>query len=163
GGDMSSEAKIVNGSVVREGAPMEGAYVRVLGRSGEFVNERRTGSEGTFKLHLTPATWTFIAFGSGTSRIERAVTVDAGADAEGHGPGLPAHEDAREENGPPVRRREEPSARLGALGGQGLDARHDGHRPQPGAQRHHGRRPGGALRRRALRRRRLSPFRPDVR
>ncbi len=77
---MSSEAQIVNGSVVREGAPMEGAYVRVLGPSGEFVNERRTGPEGTFKLHLTPATWTFIAFGPGTPRVERAVTVEAGAD-----------------------------------------------------------------------------------
>jgi hypothetical protein len=53
---MSSQAQIVNGSVVRGGAPMEGAYVRVLGPSGEFVNERRTGPEGTFKLHLTPAT-----------------------------------------------------------------------------------------------------------
>ena len=79
---MSSEAQIVNGSVVRGGAPMEGAYVRVLGPSGEFVNERRTGSEGTFKLHLTPATWTFIAFSPGTERIERQITVEPGADQE---------------------------------------------------------------------------------
>ena len=42
----------------------------------------RTGPEGTFKLHLTPATWTFIAFGPGTPRVERAVTVEAGADQE---------------------------------------------------------------------------------
>ena len=79
---MSSQAQVVNGTVLRSGAPMEGAYVRVLGPSGEFVNERRTGSEGTFKLHLTPATWTFIAFGPGTDRIERKVTVEPGADQE---------------------------------------------------------------------------------
>src|SRR5216683_1553569 len=82
GGDMSSDAQIVNGSVLRRGAPMEGAYVRVLGPSGEFVNERRTGPEGRFKLHLTPATWTFIAFGPGTARIEREVTIEAGADQD---------------------------------------------------------------------------------
>ncbi len=80
--DAPEKAQVVNGSVLREGAPMEGAYVRVLGPSGEFVNERRTGPEGTFKLHLTPATWTFIAFGPGTPRVERAVTVEAGADQE---------------------------------------------------------------------------------
>jgi hypothetical protein len=79
---MTSDAQVVNGSVLREGAPMEGAYVRVLGPSGEFVNERRTGPEGTFKLHLTPATWKFIAFGPGTPRIEREVTIVAGADQD---------------------------------------------------------------------------------
>jgi hypothetical protein len=61
---------------------MEGAYVRVLGPSGEFVNERRTGPEGTFKLYLPPATWTFIAFAPGTGRIEQAVTVAEGEDTE---------------------------------------------------------------------------------
>ena len=79
---MSAESQVVTGRVVKGGSPMEGAYVRVLGPSGEFVNERRTSSEGTFKLHLTAATWTFIAFGPGTERIERQVTVEAGADQE---------------------------------------------------------------------------------
>ena len=78
--EQADGSQVVNGTVVRDGAPMEGAYVRVLGPSGEFVNERRTGPEGTFKLYLTPATWTFIAFGPGTPRIERAVTVEAGGD-----------------------------------------------------------------------------------
>ena len=79
---MSVQAQVVNGTVRHGGAPMEGAYVRVLGPSGEFVNERRTTAEGTFKLYLTPATWTFIAFGPGTERIEREVTVEPGADQE---------------------------------------------------------------------------------
>jgi hypothetical protein len=79
---MSVDAQVVVGKVLREGAPMDGAYVRVLGPSGEFVNERRTGPDGMFKLHLTAATWTFIAFGPGTPRIEREVNVEAGADQE---------------------------------------------------------------------------------
>jgi hypothetical protein len=77
---MSVDAEVVHGTVLRDGAPMEGAYVRVLGPSGEFVNERRTGPDGAFKLHLTAATWTFIAFGPGTPRVEQAVTVVPGAE-----------------------------------------------------------------------------------
>jgi hypothetical protein len=77
---VSVRAEVVQGTVLRHGEPMEGAYVRVLGPSGEFVNERRTGPDGTFQLHLTADTWTFIAFGPGTPRIERTVTVVAGGD-----------------------------------------------------------------------------------
>lgn len=76
---MGVEAYVVNGTVLNKGAPMEGAYVRVLGPSGEFVNERRTGPDGAFTLHLTAATWTFITFAPGTPRLEQAVTVTPGA------------------------------------------------------------------------------------
>ena len=79
---MSVDAQVVVGKVLREGAPMDGAYVRVMGPSGEFVNERRTGADGTFKLHLTADTWTFVAFGPGTRRIERTVTVEPGKDPD---------------------------------------------------------------------------------
>lgn len=77
---MSVDAEQVRGSVTRNGAPMEGAYVRVLGPSGEFVNERRTGPDGGFTLYLTAATWTLVAFGPGTPRIEQAITVVPGGD-----------------------------------------------------------------------------------
>jgi hypothetical protein len=77
---MSVDAQAVSGKVLRGGEPMEGAYVRVLGPSGEFVNERRTGPDGGFKLHLTADTWTFIAFGPGTERIERSVTITPDGD-----------------------------------------------------------------------------------
>lgn len=78
---MSVDATVVRGTVTKDGAPTEGAYVRVLGPSGEFVNERRTGPGGDFTLYLTQATWTFIAFAPGTNRIERPVTIEGGPEA----------------------------------------------------------------------------------
>ena len=63
---------------------------------------------------------------------------------------------------PRIRRRGQPAARLGALGRARLDARHDGHRPQPRPQRRIGRDAGQDLGRRALRLRQLSPLHPDV-
>ena len=56
-----------------------------------------------------------------------------------------------------------PAARLGALGRRGLDARDDGHDPQPRPERRGGRRPRPRDRERALRLRRLPAARADVR
>ena len=64
----------------------------------------------------------------------------------GGGPGP-----ARDGHGQGHRRRRRPAPRLGALGRQVLDARHDGHRPQPRPQRRVRRGPRQADRRRALR------------
>ena len=58
---------------------------------------------------------------------------------------------------------ERPAARLGALRRARLDARHDGHHPQPRPQRRDRRGPGARDRRRALRLRLLPPLRRDVR
>ncbi len=54
--------------------------------------------------------------------------------ARGRGPD--GHGQGRESHGLQVRRPEEPAARLGPLRGPGLDARHDGHHPEPGPERH---------------------------
>ena len=62
-----------------------------------------------------------------------------------------------------VRRPEEPAAGLGPLGRARVDARHDGHDPQPRPQRRDGRRPGREVGQRALRLRQLPPLRRDVR
>ena len=58
---------------------------------------------------------------------------------------------------------ERPAARVGALGRAVLDARDDGHRPQPRAQRHVGAGAREADRQRALRVRLVPPLRADVR
>ena len=57
----------------------------------------------------------------------------------------------------------QPAARQRALGRQVLDARHDGHGPQPGPQRGDAAGPDRADRQRALRLGRLPPLHPDVR
>ena len=57
----------------------------------------------------------------------------------------------RASHGQAARRPRRPAARLGALRGQVLDARHDGHRPQPRPERRVGEGPRRPDRRRALR------------
>ena len=61
-----------------------------------------------------------------------------------------------------IRRRGQSAAPLGAVRRARVDARHDGHRSQPWAQRQLGRDPGENLRRRAFRLRLLSPLHSDV-
>ncbi|MGH2687422.1 MAG: DUF1416 domain-containing protein [Actinomycetota bacterium] len=64
---------MISGMVVRYGAPMEGAYVRLIGPSGEFVSERRTGADGCFKFHVDGEGWKLIAYGPGAARIEQEI------------------------------------------------------------------------------------------
>lgn len=64
---------MISGMVVRDGAPMEGAYVRLIGPSGEYVSERRTGADGCFKFHVDGEGWKLIAYGPETARIEQEI------------------------------------------------------------------------------------------
>ncbi len=70
---------------------------------------------------------------------------------------------AREGGRRAARLEEEAAARLGALGREVLDARHDGHDSQPRPERRDRRRLEGVDRQRPLRLRQLSPLHPDVR
>ena len=70
---------------------------------------------------------------------------------------------AREARRVAVRQHDEPAARVGALGREVLDARHDGHHPQPRPERPRRRRAQGADAERPLRLRQLPPLHPDVR
>ena len=76
----------------------------------------------------------------------------------GQGPGP-----AREDDGQADRRSRRPPAGVGAVRGQVLHARDDGHRPQPRPQRPVGRGPGQADRRRAVRLRLLPAVHRHVR
>ncbi|MGH2721400.1 MAG: DUF1416 domain-containing protein [Actinomycetota bacterium] len=64
---------MISGMVVRDGAPMEGAYVRLIGPAGEFVSERRTGADGCFAFHVDGDGWKLIAYGPKAARVEQDV------------------------------------------------------------------------------------------
>ena len=83
----------------------------------------------------------------------------AGLDARGHR----APRRARGGRRQAARRRREPAPGLGAQRRQVLDARDDGHGPQPRPQRRERRGPRGAHRQPPLRLRLLPPLHPDVR
>jgi hypothetical protein len=58
---------------------MEGAYVRLVGPSGEYVSERRTAADGCFKFHVVPGAgeaWKIIAYGPEADRVEQAIPPD---------------------------------------------------------------------------------------
>ncbi|HZB32036.1 MAG TPA: DUF1416 domain-containing protein [Streptosporangiaceae bacterium] len=55
--DLANEA-VIQGTVVRDGAPVAGAYARLLDATGEFTGEVVTGDEGIFRFFAAPGDWT---------------------------------------------------------------------------------------------------------
>lgn len=55
--DVAKES-IIQGTVVRDGDPVPGAYVRLLDSSGEFTAEVRTSATGAFRFFAAPGAWT---------------------------------------------------------------------------------------------------------
>jgi hypothetical protein len=76
--DLEKET-VITGIVLAEGgAPVAGAYVRLLDRSGEFTAEVVTSPAGPFRFFAAPGTWTLRAlsrFGNGDAQVtaERGV------------------------------------------------------------------------------------------
>jgi hypothetical protein len=64
---------VLEGTVQRDGSPVPGAYVRLLDGSGEFTAEVVSGSDGQFRFHAAPGTWTVRALArgaQGTSTVQ---------------------------------------------------------------------------------------------
>src|SRR5918992_4309770 len=75
GVDLGKEI-VLGGKVTAGGAPLGGAYVRLLDASGEFTAEVVSSPEGDFRFFAAPGEWTVRALhrsGNG----EAKVTADA--------------------------------------------------------------------------------------
>ncbi len=59
------DATVVEGVVVRAGAPVPGAYVRLLDADGEFTAEVVTSATGRFRFYAAPGEWTLRALAPG--------------------------------------------------------------------------------------------------
>lgn len=70
-----STATIIQGRVVRAGAAVPAAYVRLLDSSGDFTAEVVTSATGAFRFFAAPGRWTVRALSAGGNG-ERAL--DAG-------------------------------------------------------------------------------------
>ncbi|MFN2615393.1 MAG: DUF1416 domain-containing protein [Actinomycetota bacterium] len=68
----------ISGTVSREGKPLGGAYVRLVGPSGEFVAEEYTGEDGAFSFHVVGGTWTLEARAAHSETARHPV--DVGSD-----------------------------------------------------------------------------------
>ena len=64
--DVAKES-IVQGTLVKDGAPVPGAYVRLLDSTGEFTAEVQTSATGAFRFFAAPGDWTLRTLTSGSS------------------------------------------------------------------------------------------------
>ena len=74
--DVAKES-IVQGTVVRDGSPVPGAYVRLLDSTGEFTAEVQTSATGAFRFFAAPGDWTLRTLTSGSS-VDTAATAKLG-------------------------------------------------------------------------------------
>ena len=74
--DLSTQT-VIQGQVWHDGAPVAGAYVRLLDGTDEFTAEVVTSPEGEFRFFAAPGTWkvrSLAAIGKG----ERTLAADVG-------------------------------------------------------------------------------------
>lgn len=75
--DLNNEA-VIQGTVVRDGAPVSGAYARLLDSSGEFTAEVVTSEEGVFRFFAADGDWTVRVLAPGGVSVDSAVTAKTG-------------------------------------------------------------------------------------
>jgi hypothetical protein len=75
--DLTNEA-VIQGTVVRGGDVVSGAYARLLDASGEFTGEVVTSDEGVFRFFAAPGDWTVRVLAPGGVSIDSAVTAQTG-------------------------------------------------------------------------------------
>ena len=72
--DVAKES-IVQGTVVKDGTAVGGAYVRLLDSTGEFTAEVQTSATGAFRFFAAPGDWTLRTLTSGGSTDTSATAV----------------------------------------------------------------------------------------
>ncbi|MGL5809443.1 MAG: DUF1416 domain-containing protein [Nocardioides sp.] len=81
GVNLAKEA-IIQGRVVRQGAPVGTAYVRLLDRTGEFTAEVPTNDEGWFRFFAGDGEWTVRTLAPRAEPVDRTVSASVGSVAE---------------------------------------------------------------------------------
>ena len=74
--DLTTQT-VIQGSVWHDGAPVAGAYVRLLDATDEFTAEVVTSPEGEFRFFAAPGEWTLRSL-SPIGRAERKLAADVG-------------------------------------------------------------------------------------
>jgi uncharacterized GH25 family protein len=81
GVDVAKEA-VVQGQVLRDGAPVPNAYVRLLDRTGEFTAEVPTSATGHFRFFAGNGEWTLRTLAPRAETVEQRVEAAVGSVAE---------------------------------------------------------------------------------
>lgn len=75
--DLANEA-VIQGTVLRSGTAVAGAYARLLDATGEFTGEVVTSDEGVFRFFAAPGDWTIRVLAPGGVSIDSKVTAEVG-------------------------------------------------------------------------------------
>jgi hypothetical protein len=73
---------VVQGVVSRDGAPVAGAYVRLLDPAGEFTAEVPTSVDGAFRFFAADGQWTVRILAPGSPAVDRTVRAAVGGVAD---------------------------------------------------------------------------------
>ena len=79
--NVAKEA-IIQGVVTRDGQPVDGAYVRLLDRSGEFTAEVPTSATGHFRFFAGDGEWTLRTLAPKAQPVDTRVVAATGSVAE---------------------------------------------------------------------------------
>ena len=79
--NVAKEA-IIQGVVTRDGHPVDGAYVRLLDRSGEFTAEVPTSATGHFRFFAGNGEWTLRTLAPQAETVDQKVEAAVGSVAE---------------------------------------------------------------------------------
>jgi hypothetical protein len=74
--DLTTQT-VIQGSVWHDGAPVPGAYVRLLDSSDEFTAEVVTSPEGEFRFFAAPGEWKVRSLAP-VGRGERVISAEVG-------------------------------------------------------------------------------------
>jgi hypothetical protein len=76
--DKAVKEAVIEGQVLRGGAPLSTGYARLLGSGDEFVAEVPLGDDGGFRFFAAPGEWVLRVLAPGNVRLEQEVTADIG-------------------------------------------------------------------------------------
>jgi Protein of unknown function (DUF1416) len=76
--DKAGKEAIIEGQVLRGGAPVSPGYARLLGSGDEFVAEVPLGDDGGFRFFAAPGEWVLRVLAPGDVRLEQEVSADIG-------------------------------------------------------------------------------------
>ena len=79
--EVSAKEAVLHGIVSRAGSPLPGAYVRLLGSTGDFTAEVQTSATGYFRFYAAEGDWTLRTLYPGGS-VDTAVTAVQGKAVE---------------------------------------------------------------------------------
>lgn len=79
--EVSAKEAVLHGHVLRDGSAVAGAYVRLLGTTGEFTAEVQTSATGYFRFYAADGDWTLRTLTPGSS-FDTAVTALQGQAVE---------------------------------------------------------------------------------